>query len=139
VGHELRPRSDKSLTVLEITRHLRAEFAFVAVDVEEGTRAVQAAAEWIEARPASFFNHRIENIARRRAGLLERAKVLRALAPGLAAGFTIGEDANGETLHFVFIPDRAIMFGYSGSEEERRLRPLIDRCARALDCEVLLF
>jgi len=75
----------------------------------------------------------------RRASLLERAKELRALAPGLAAGFTVGDDASGLTLRFVFTPGDAIVFGYSGGDEERRLRPLIDRCARALDSEVVLF
>ena len=139
MGHELRPRNETPLTVALIERLLRAEFAHVRVDVEEGTRRVRESADWIEARPTSFFQSDNENIAKRRATLLERAKELRALRPGAAAGFTVGNDPTEATLHFVFMPGNAIMFGYSGSEEERRLRPLIDRCARVLDSDVVLF
>ena len=57
---------------------------------------------------------------------------------GSAAGFTIGDAATGPTLHFFVVPGNPIIFGYRGADDERRLRPLVDRCAEALDADVVL-
>jgi hypothetical protein len=126
------------MTVAEVERRLRVAFAYVRVDLEEGARSILKRAEWIDALPAAFYQSKYPAIAARRANMPDRAKALRALPFGAAAGFTVGDDAEGLTVHFVLIPGDAIMFGYSGSAEERALRPLVDRCAEALDSDVIL-
>jgi hypothetical protein len=140
MGHELRPRSGELPTVAEVERRLRAAFAYVYVDLDEGVAQVRRSAEWIDARPASFYESNYPGIAAQRARLPERAKALRALPHGSAAGFTIGDTAAGPILHFFFvIPGDPIMFGYRGGDDERQLRPLVNRCAEALDADVVLF
>jgi hypothetical protein len=39
----------------------------------------------------------------------------------------------------VVLPGDVVKFGYRSADEERRLRPLVDRCAEALDSDVVLF
>jgi hypothetical protein len=132
VGHQLNPRSGRLLAAAEVVQRLRAEFAYVSADPEEGTRRALALADWIEARPEWIFMGK-------HAAWLERATRLRKLGPGEAVGITFGDDPSGPTLHALVLPDDLIKFGYASKEEETRLRPLVDRCARALDSEVVLF
>jgi hypothetical protein len=139
MGHELRPRSGELPTVAEVERRLRSVFAYVCVDLYEGVAHVRRSAERIDALPASFDESKYPGIAARRARLPERATVLRALPYGSAAGFTVGDAATGPTVHFFVVPGDPIMFGYRGADDERRLRPLVDRCAEALDADVALF
>ena len=120
------------LTAAEVVDRLRTEFAYVEADSDEGTRRALALADWIEARPAAAF-------LGQHAAWLKHAKRLRALAPGEAMGITFGDAPDGPTLHTVVLPGDVIKFGYGSEEEERRLRPLVDRCAQALDAEVVAF
>jgi len=46
-------------------------------------------------------------------------------------------DAPTLTLTITVWPNESIEFGYSDADEERRLRPLFERCAKALDAEVV--
>ncbi len=109
----------------EVERRLRAVFAYVCVDLDEGVAQVRRSAEWIDARPASFYESKYPGIAAQRARLPERAKALHALPHGSAAGFTSGDTAAGPMLHFFVIPGDPIMFGYRGGDDERQLRPLV--------------
>ena len=126
------PRSGQPPQAKDVERRLRTEFAYVAVDPAEGNDRALALAAWIEARPASIFLGKHE-------AWLERARHLRMLPPGEAVGFTFGDDPSGPTMHFVLIPGDSIKFGYGSSEQEARDRPLLERCARVLESEVVLF
>jgi hypothetical protein len=91
----------------------------VEVDPAEGNDRALALAAWIEARPASICLGKHE-------AWLERARHLRMLPPGEAVGFTFGDDPSGPTMHFVLIPGDSIKFGYGSSEQEARVRPLLE-------------
>jgi hypothetical protein len=104
----------------------------VQTDPDEGTRRAVALADWIEGRPPRIFLGKHD-------AWLERAKQLRSLRPGEALGITFGDDPGGLALHAVVLPGDVIKFGYGSEEEARRLRPLVDRCARALDSDVVDF
>jgi hypothetical protein len=116
----------------DVVRCLRREFAYVHTDPDEGSRRAVALADWIEARPPWIFLGKHE-------AWLDRAKQLRSLRAGEALGITFGDDPGGPTLHALILPGDVIKFGYASEEEARRLRPLVDRCARALDSDCVEF
>ena len=63
---------------------------------------------------------------------------LRSLAPGDALRIDFGD--TWETARSITVfPDEPIRFGYSGDADEQAARSTVERCARALDCEVVLF
>jgi hypothetical protein len=37
------------------------------------------------------------------------------------------------------LPEQPIQFGYEGDADEMATKELVDRCARALECDVVLF
>jgi hypothetical protein len=54
-------------------------------------------------------------------------------------GITFGDHPDGLTLHTLALPGDLIKLGYGSREEELRLRAFVDRCARALDADVVEF
>jgi len=131
MGHELRPRTGTLPAAREVARLLAIEFAFVRTDETEGMAKAQERAAWIERAPASVFLGRHDEA-------LAGAKRLKSLAPGEALAIEFG-DAPSQTRRIVVIPGEPINFGYASEDEEVAARDLVERCARALNCEVLLF
>jgi hypothetical protein len=131
VGHELRPRAASAPTASEVARLLTIEFAFVKTDAAEGMAKARERATWIEQAPARVFLGRHEEA-------LEGAKRLKNLAPGEALAIEFG-DALSRTMRIVVIPGEPINLGYASKEEEVASRVLLHRCARALNCEAVLF
>lgn len=48
-------------------------------------------------------------------------------------------DDRDSARNFVLWPGESIRFGYTGPEDEQLARPILVRCARALDCDLVLF
>jgi hypothetical protein len=130
LGHELRPRTGSLPAAKEIARLLAIEFAFVRTDEAEGLERARKMAAWIEQAPARIFLGRHEEA-------LERAKRLGSLAPGDALTIEFG-DSPSDTTRIAVIPGEPIKFGYRSHEDEVASRALVERCARALSCEVVL-
>lgn len=128
MAHELRPKSGEVLPPSEVVRRLREAFPYVRVDAEEGLRRARATAAWIEARPAAVFsgNH---------AKALKFAEKLKSLPLGESLAIEFGDEPS-RTLRFVIMPGEVVQFGYRSADDERALRPLVERCANALDCEI---
>jgi len=110
---------------------LAIEFAFVKTDAVKGMAKARERAAWIERASPRVFLGRHEEA-------LEGAKRLKSLAPGDALAIEFG-DAPSRTSRIVVIPGEPINFGYASKDEEVASRDLVDRCARALNCEVVLF
>jgi hypothetical protein len=131
VGHELRPRSGSLPTAKKIARLLATEFVFVRSDEVDGLRRAREQADRIERAPPHIF------LGRHREAL-EAAKGLKGLAPGEALTIEFG-DTPSTTKLIVVIPGHPINFGYASKEDEAASKDLVERCARALDCELVLF
>src|SRR5262249_31202430 len=128
MGHELVPRNRTRLPPHQVVERLKNEFAYVNVDEAEGMKRAFAQAEWLERAPARlFFGHHDK--------ALERAAQLKKLGPGEAFVIEFG-DTTTATKSITVLPDEPIRFGYQGASDERASRALVDRCARALDCDV---
>lgn len=131
MGHELSPRTGDLLPAGEVVRRLREEFRVVEADAAEGTRRALAVAAWIERMPAhAFFGRQQENLA--------QAGRLRALSPGDALVVEFG-DVPERLLNILVLPEQPIKFGYESDEHEAECWPLVERCARVLECDVVLF
>jgi len=126
--HELTPRCGELPPAIEIARLLENEFAYVKVDTETGLQAALAQAAWIERAPASIFLGHQQRA-------LETAAELKALKLGEALAIEFGDDSD-RTLRCVVIPGESIKFGYGSNEEEAEAAPLVERCARALGCDI---
>lgn len=131
MGHELRPRTGSMPSATAVARLLSTEFPFVKCDEADGMRRAQARADWIEQRPASLFLGRHEHA-------LQHAAMLRRLAPGEALTIEFG-DSESRTMPITVLPGELIQFGYASSEDEEASKDLVERCARALTCDVILF
>ncbi|HEY2515624.1 MAG TPA: hypothetical protein VGI39_32370 [Polyangiaceae bacterium] len=131
MGHELKPRNGRLPPATEVADRLAKEFAYVRTDAEEGTKQAHSRAEWIERAPARVFLGRHKEA-------LEGAARLKSLAPGEALAIEFGDDSK-KTKQIVVIPGEPINFGYASKEDEAASKSLVERCARALDCEVVLF
>jgi hypothetical protein len=59
-------------------------------------------------------------------------------APGDALAIDTG-DAPSRTKRIFVIPGEPINFGYASEDEEVASRDRVERCALALNCEVVLF
>ena len=128
VAHELTPRSDVLLSTAEVERLLRAEFAHVRSDADAGARAARALADRLErASPRAFFG-RAEQV-------LAYAARLRVLPVGDVLEIHFG-DTEHDALRVVVMPGERLRFGYGSTEEEQAARPLIERCARVLECDI---
>ena len=131
MGHQLSPRTGGLLPVAEVVRRLQEEFRIVKTDAEKGMRHALGMAAFIERLPVhAFFG--------RREAALARAARLRALPPGEALAVEFG-DAPELILDISVIPEEPIKFSYQSDEHEAECRPLIERCARVLDCDIVLF
>ncbi len=131
MAHELIPRSGKLPAANEIVRLLAIEFAYVKADAADGLRQAQKRADWIERSPARvFLGHQQE--------ALEFAAKLRTLSSGEALTIEFGDDPSTKRLTMVVLPGESIKFGYASREDEASSRELVERCARALDCEMIL-
>lgn len=131
MGHELRPREGSLPAAREIARLLAIEFAFVSTNEVEGSQKAQEVAAWIERAPAYLFLGRHDEA-------LAAARRLRSLAPGDALTIAFGDNPS-RTMRITVIPGEPIRFGYASDHEEAASRDLVERCARALHCEVVLF
>lgn len=131
MGHELRPRGGSFPSAKEIANRLAKEFAYVKTDADEGMRQARSRAEWIERAPARIFLGRHKEA-------LEGAARLKNLAHGEALAIEFGDDAT-KTRRIVVVPGEPINFGYASIEDETASKGLVERCAHALDCEVVLF
>lgn len=131
MGHQLSPRTGGLLPVAEVVRRLQEEFRVVKTDAEAGMRQALSTAAWLERMPASAFLGRHE-------AALEEAGRLRALSPGEALVVEFGDEPD-RALRTYLISGDPIQFGYQSDEHEAECRPLIERCARVLDCDIVLF
>lgn len=127
---ELIPRDGKILTAGEVARRLAKEFAFVKADGELGVQRAHAHAKWLESRPASIFLGKHQQA-------LERAAMLRQVTAEEALVIEFGDNET-TTLTTVLFPGDRVRFGYRSDEDRAALKPLVDRCARVLDCDVEL-
>ena len=90
----------------------------------------RARADWIERAPPRIFLGRHKEA-------LEGAARLRNLGPGEALTIEFGDDAV-RTKRIVVIPGEPINFGYASKDDEIASSSLVQRCARALDCDVVV-
>ena len=131
MGHELKPRSGEFPSVTEVADLLKKEFAYVRTDADEGMEQARSRADWIERAPARIFLGRHKEA-------LEGAARLMNLARGDALAIEFG-DSPLKAKRIVVIPGEPINFGYASKEDEAASKSLVERCARALDSEVMLF
>jgi len=131
MGHQLKPHTGSLPPAREIARRLAIEFAYVKADEAEAIKEANARADWIERAPSRIFFGRHQEA-------LNGAARLRKLMPGEALVIYFGDEQANSTRISV-IPGEPINFGYGSGEEEARLKSLVERCARALDCDVVLF
>jgi hypothetical protein len=131
MGHELSPRGVARLPAQELADRLRRAFACVVVDEEEGARAASALAAWIQRSPPRLFFGRHEEA-------LAHASRLQRLRPGEALVIRFGDDPSA-LVRLVALPGEALRFAYTSDEEEAAQKPLVERCARALDCDLVPF
>lgn len=130
MAYELKPRHDRQLSANEVAKILAAEFAYMKVDAEGGQRHARKRAEWMENAPARIFlgHHR---------SAMEAAIKLKNLELGEALVIEFGDD-QANTLRAIVMPGEAIRFGFGSNEEQGVARPLVERCARVLDCDVVV-
>jgi hypothetical protein len=131
MGHELRPRNGSLPSASAVASRLATEFAFVKSDEAEGMKQARARADWIEGAPARIFLGHHQKA-------LEGAARLKNLAPGEALAIEFG-DSPSRTKRIVVMPGEPINFGYASKEDEVASKDLVERCARVLDCDVVLF
>jgi hypothetical protein len=131
MGHELRPRSGAYPSATEIACRLEMEFAYVKTDAEDGQKQARSRAEWIERAPTRVFLGRHQEA-------LAGATRMKNLGPGEALTIEFGDDP-GRTKRIVVIPGEPINFGYASKEDEAASKSLVERCARAIECDLVLF
>jgi DNA polymerase III delta prime subunit len=131
MAYELRPREIELPSPSDVVRLLQREFAHVHVDHEDGLKQAISRAEWIERAPADIFLGQREQA-------LEHAAKLRNLSLGEALTVEVGDDALN-TLRTTLIPgEDAIRFGFGSNEEQVIKRPIVERCARVLQCDTVV-
>jgi hypothetical protein len=134
MGHALVPKTGRQHSAQEIAERLRREFACIAIDAEAGAAAAARAADWLESRLDALFVDAPERRERAR----QRVALLRSLASGDALQIAFGDTWDTARSITVF-PDEPIRFGYGGDEDEAAARATVERCARALECDLVLF
>jgi hypothetical protein len=90
-----------------------------------------ALAAWIQRSPPRLFFGRHEEA-------LAHASRLQRLRPGEALVIRFGDDPSA-LVRLVALPGEALRFAYTSDEEEAAQKPLVERCARALDCDLVPF
>jgi len=134
MGHVLMPKAGRHHSAHEVAERLRREFACIEVDADAGAEAAASAADWLESRLDVLFVDAPERRERAR----QRVALLRSLAPGDALRIDFGDTWDTARSITVF-PDEPIRFGYGGDEDERAARATVERCAHALECDLVLF
>ena len=130
MAHELVPKQGKLLSAFEVARRLRGEFAHVRVDEAEGRARARERADWLErANPRVFIGHH--------EAALQHANRLRTLCAGEVLSIEFGDTPN-RCKRITVLPDERILFGYEGPDDEVASRELVDRCAQALECDVVM-
>jgi hypothetical protein len=126
--NKLFPKPSSSfLSPAEVVSRLRAEFRHIAVDQQQGVaHAGQLIAQLermkdLEPPPASP----------------EEIQRLRSLQ-NQALFITLSDEAMSEFAYLAFgvIPGTPLFFGYSSPQHEEASRPLLERCASALDYDI---
>jgi hypothetical protein len=128
--YELRPRGETIHSAQEVAELLTGEFRYVKGDADDGLRQAQARAEWIERAPARIFLGHHERA-------LQGAARLKSLVPGEALTIEFGDNAE-TVLRAIVLPGETISFGFRSNEEQLASKSLAERCARALDCELVV-
>lgn len=116
---------------LPLLTRLRAEFSFVAADEVEGRKQAQARADWIERAPPRVFLGRREEA-------LRGAGRLRTLPQVDTMVIEFGDDA-AYTKRLLVILGEPLQFAYSSKADEANSRPYVERCAHALDYDIVTF
>ena len=119
--------SDRYLSPRVVVARLMSEFPFVASSEEDGRRYVRGIIEQIQAiKQVGDIPVDSEYLDR-----LERAQN--------DAIYVYFEDWSSETAYLgtAVIPGEPLFFIYSSSAEEAAARPLLIRCAKALDYEIV--
>jgi hypothetical protein len=131
MGHSLEPKSGTLPPVQTVIELLTAAFPYVRVDREAGLKSLQRHIQWIEqANPAAFLGRHAEALA--------RAADLKRVDPNDVLWVEFGDDVSN-TRHFTIWPGESIQFGYRGDEDELLARPILERCAEALNCNLVSF
>lgn len=128
--HELKPRSGSLPSAAEVARLLALEFPIVVCDESDGMKQAHARAEWIERAPPRVFLGYHQQA-------LDAAERFRKLSPGEALAIVFGDDPR-DTKRIVVIPGEPITFGYASVEDMHGSKGLVERCARVLDCDLVL-
>lgn len=130
MAYELKPRSKTSLSAADVARILATEFAYMKTNAKEGLKHARDQAEWIERAPAGVFLGHHQKA-------LETAAKLKSLTLGEALTIEFGDD-QAKTLKAIVIPGEAIRFGFRSNEEQVASKALAERCARVLECDLVV-
>ena len=123
MSHLLKPYEDADfLAPEEVATRLQEEFAYVDVDREQGKDIVgDTIAKLIELRAPQ------EIIDEQRAAQAE------------AIWMVVADDSTSDDdLQFTVKPNEGILIGYSSAQHEEATRTLLDRCAAALNYQIVL-
>jgi hypothetical protein len=130
MGYELVLNGNAPLSPSAVAAKLEGAFAIVRVDAEEGRRRAIAIAARLESMG-------VRSIGKLVLGGPKRAAWLRALPAGEALVVQFGDEEH-HLLQVLLIPGDNVRFGLDGPESEAAAKSLIERCARALNAEVVL-
>jgi hypothetical protein len=129
MGHGLYPK-DKPLTANEIADRLRATFSKVIVDREGGRQSATATL-------AQFERWKGMPTPPMPAEQLLQSMALWTEATKNALQITVVDD-DGTRVEFLAADGIPPIVGYSSQTEERRARPILERCAESLGYELVI-
>ena len=121
MSHRLEPIDDQSyLAPSDVVERLREEFGFVEADQDEGDNIVgDTIAKLIELNaPQEIIDQ-------------QRAAQSRSISVVITDELTADD-----FLRFTVKPDEGILIGYSSGQHEAAVRPLVERCATALNYRI---
>jgi hypothetical protein len=110
----------------EIIRRLRAEFPVVEIDKDAAIEMIQERLDYAErkiARGDDPYPETEEKLARLRSGINDAYLV------------SLADDPKTKTkyLQTVVMPCEPLFFGYTSDKHQQASKPLLKRCAKALD------
>jgi hypothetical protein len=123
MSHKLEPKDGASfLPPQAAIERLRAEFDYVGADRDAG-------ADHVGQMVAAFL----------RLNAPEATVQFYAARQGDSFQVEVADDSDSEIfIRFALIPDVAPLIGYSSAQDEAASRPLVERCARALNYRIVL-
>jgi hypothetical protein len=131
MGHALLPKSGTFHSPETVIELLAREFAHVRVDRERAMGELRRHIHWIEnANPSIFLGRHPEALAQ--AEKLKRAQSEDVL------WIEFGDNPIC-CRSLVLWPGSSVSFGYADDNDERLARPILERCAAALQCELQPF